>query len=268
MTTTRRPVERNRTALVTGASRGIGYELTKLFASDGYDIVLVAQSEDRLERIGAALEDAYNITATVIAKDLSVSGAAEDLSDAIITEDIHVDTLVNNAGMTTYGRFCETDLKRDQRILQLNLVTATELTKLFARPMRERGDGQILNVSSLAGVYPIPNATVYGATKSYLISFSVALADELAEDGITVTVLCPGTTDTAILEKGGVENSALPEKAHLTAEEVAQSGYNGLQQGKAVVVPGSIKDKLLHHLPRLVPETMAASIARDYWEKG
>lgn len=133
--------------------------------------------------------------------------------------------------------------------------------------MRERGYGQIMNVSSLAGVYPPPKATVYAATKSYLLSFSVALANELAEDGITVTALCPGVTDTAILEKDGVENLALPEKAHLTAEEVAQSGYNGLQQGKAVVIPGDIKDKLLHHLPRVLPETMAASTARDYWEK-
>lgn len=268
MTATRRPVERNRTALVTGASRGIGYELTKLFASDGYDVVLVARSEDRLEQIGAELEDTHDITATVISKDLSVPGAAEDLSDTITTENIHVDTLVNNAGMGTYGHFCETDLGRDQRTLQLNLVTATELTKLFARPMRERGDGQILNVSSLAGVYPTPKATVYAATKSYLLSFSVALANELAEDGITITALCPGVVDTASLEKGGVENSALPEKAHLTAEEVAQSGYNGLQEGETVVVPGDIKDKLLHHLPRILPETAAASTARDYWEKG
>jgi hypothetical protein len=229
--------------------------------------LLVARSQDRLEQIGGELEDAHNITATVISKDLSVPGAAEDLSDTITGGDIHVDALVNNAGMGTYGRFCETDLERDRKTVQLNLATATELTKLFARPMRERGYGQIMNISSLAGVYPIPKATVYAATKSYLLSFSVALANELAEDGITVTALCPGVTDTAILEQEGMENSALPEKAHLTAEEVAQSGYNGLQQGKAVVIPGDIKDKLLHHLPRVLPKTMAASTARDYWEK-
>lgn len=265
MTATQHPVDRNRTALVTGASRGIGYELTKLFAIDGYDVVLVARSQDRLEHIGAELEDAHNVTATVISRDLSVPGAAEDLFDALTRDDIHVDTLVNNAGMSTYGRFCETDLERNQKMITLNLATVTELTQLFARPMCEQGDGQILNVSSLAGVYPIPKATVYAATKSYLLSFSVALANELADDGITVTALCPGVTDTAFLEKNGVENSALPQKAHLTAQEVAQTGYTGLQQGKAVVIPGGIKDKLLHHLPRVLPETVAASIARDYW---
>lgn len=267
MTATEHTTKQNRTALITGASRGIGYELTKLFANDGYDVVLVARSQDRLEQISAELEDGRNVTATVIAKDLSVPEAAEELHETVTAEEIQVDTLVNNAGMGTYGRFCETDLKRDRRIVQLNLTTVTELTKLFARPMCERGDGQILNVSSTAGVYPSPKAAVYAATKSYVLSFSVALANELAEDGITVTVLCPGTTDTASLEKGGVQHSALPEKANLEAEEVAQSGYNGLQQGQTVVVPGGFKDKLLHHLPRVLPETMVASIGRDYWEK-
>lgn len=266
MTTTQRATENNRTALITGASRGIGYELTRLFASDGYDVVLVARSQDHLEQIGTELEDAHGITATVVAKDLAVRGAAEKLFETIDSEDIRVHTLVNNAGTASYGHFCDTGLERDRAMLQLNLVTATELTKLFARRMCERGNGQILNVSSLAGVYPIPKATIYAATKSYLLSFSVALANELAEDGIRVTVLCPGVTDTSILETGGLADSALPEKAHLEADEVARSGYNGLQQGKTVVVPGGLKDKLLHHLPRVLPETMAASTARDYWE--
>lgn len=267
MTETQYTDDNNRTALVTGASRGIGYELTKLFVSDGYDVVLVARSQDRLEQISTELEDAHGITATVIPMDLAVPGAAEDLLETIDTEDVRIHTLVNNAGMATYDYFCETDLERDRAMLQLNLVTATELTKLFARRMCERGNGQILNVSSLAAVYPIPKAAIYGATKSYLLSFSVSLANELAEDGVRVTALCPGVTDTNILETGGLEDSALPEKADLEADEVARSGYKGLQQGKAVVVPGGLKDKLLHHLPRVLPETMAASMARDSWER-
>jgi NADP-dependent 3-hydroxy acid dehydrogenase YdfG len=180
MTTTQRATENNRTALITGASRGIGYELTRLFASDGYDVVLVARSQDRLEQIGTELEDAHGITATVVAKDLAVRGAAEKLFETIDSAGVRVHTLVNNAGTASYGHFCETDPERDRAMLQLNLVTATELTKLFARRMCERGNGQILNVSSLAGVYPIPKATIYAATKSYLLSFSVALANELA----------------------------------------------------------------------------------------
>lgn len=267
MIATQRPTEHNQTALITGASRGIGYKLTKLFASDGYDVVLVARSHDRLERIGAELEDAHNITATVIAKDLSVPGAAEELYDAITGEDIHVDTLVNNTGVGRYGRFCETDVERDRELLQLNLVTVTELTKLFARPMCERGDGQILNVSSLAGAYPIPKAAIYAATKKYVLSFSVALANELAEDGVTVSALCPRETDTAILEKGGVQESALSEKNLLDPAAVAQSGYTGLQKGQTVVVPGGFKEKLLHHLPRVLSKPRAAATAREYWEQ-
>ncbi|WP_137285567.1 SDR family NAD(P)-dependent oxidoreductase [Halorussus salinisoli] len=267
MTATQRTAEHNRTALITGASWGIGHELTKLFTSDGYDVVLVARSQDRLEQICAELEDAHNITATVIAKDLSVPGAAEELYEAVSAEDIHVDTLVNNAGFAIYGRFSETDLERVRELVQLNLVTVTELTRLFVRPMCERGEGQILNVSSLAGMYPIPKAAIYAATKSYVLSFSVALANELAEDGITVSVLCPGETDTSVLKRGGLQHSALPEKDLLDPETVAKTGYNGLQQGQTVVVPGGIKEKLRHHLPRILPKTRVAATAKDYWEK-
>lgn len=255
-----------RTALITGASRGIGYELTNLCASDGYDLVLVARSRDKLERTGAELEDAHNVTATVIAKDLSVPGAAEELHEEVTARDIQVDTLVNNAGIGMYGQFCETGVDRIREILQLNLVTVTELTRLFARSMCERGSGRILNVGSLAGEYPSPKATVYAATKAYVISLSVALANELADDGITVTVLVPAETDTAILDKGGVEDSALPEKNLLSAQEVAQSGYDGLRRGKAIVVPGGVKQKLLFQLPRILPKTTVAATARGYWE--
>lgn len=266
MTATQRTAERNRTALVTGASRGIGYELTKLFARDGYDVVLVARSHERLEQIGAELEESHDITATVISQDLSVPEAAEELYTAMAAEEVRVDTLVNNAGIATYGRFCETNWERYRESLQLSLITVTELTRRFAKPMCERGSGQILNVSSIAGMYPSPKAAVYGAANSYLISFSVALADELADDGITVSVLCPDTTDTTILEKGGLQDSALPEKDLLDPKDVAQSGYDGLQQGDTVVVPGGIKEKLLYHLPRALPKSTAASTARDHWE--
>lgn len=254
------------TALVTGASRGIGYELAKLFAGDGYDVVLVARSEEKLEEVAEELESAHSITATVISKDLSVPGAAEELYDAVTGKDIQVDALVNNAGVAIYGRFCETDFERERELLHLNVTTVTELTKLFARSMCERGAGQILNISSIAGVWPNPKFAVYGATKSYVHSFSVTLTDELADEGITVTLLVPPETDTAILEKGGVENSALPEKDLLDPQEVAQRGYDALQQGETIVVPGGFKQKLLYQLPRILPETTAATIARDYAE--
>jgi len=256
-----------RTALVTGASRGIGYELTRLFASDGYDVVLVARSRERLERVGAELEDAHGVTATVVPQDLSTPGAAAALHETVSEEGIRVDALVNNAAFGTYGRFVETAPERDRELIRLNLLTVTELTKLFAREMVERGEGEVLNVSSLAGVLPVPRAAVYAAVKSYLLSFSVAVADELEADGVTVSVLCPRETDTDILERGGVENSALPEKDLLDPAAVARSGYEGVREGRTVVVPGGLREKLLHRLPGLLPETVAASTARRYFEE-
>lgn len=261
------PAESYPTALITGASGGIGHELTKQFARDGYDVVLVARSQDRLKQIGADLEDRHDITATVISKDLSVPGAAEELYNSVTADGIHVDTLVNNAGFGIFGRFTDTNVDRIRDLIQVNLVTITELSNLFAQPMRKRGDGQILNVSSLSAVYPTPMATVYAATKSYLLSFSVALADEMADDGITVSVLCPGVTDTPGIRKNGLEESGLPEKNLLSPAAVAESGYTGLHQEQTVIVPGGVKDKLLYHLPRVLPKSMVASFGRAYWEK-
>lgn len=266
MTAKQSTANHDRTALVTGASRGIGYELAKLFAADGHDLVLVARGHETLEAVAAELESTYSITATAISMDLSVPGAAEDLYDTVTGKDIQVDALVNNAALAIYGNFCETDVERERELLQLNVTTVTELTKLFARSMCERGAGQILNVGAMAGAQPTPKLAVYAATKRYIHSFSVALANELAHEGITVTVLVPVETDTDMLEEGGVENSALPGNKLLDPQEVAQSGYEGLKQGEAIVIPGGLKAKLQFGLPRILPKTTAAKIARDYVE--
>lgn len=266
MTATQRSVDRDRTALITGASRGIGYELAKLFADDGYDVVLVARSQEKLEEVAKELEDTYSITAAAIPMDLSVPEAADELYDTVTSKNIQVDALVNNAALASYGHFCETDIEREREVLHLNVIALTELTKLFARTMCERGDGRILNVSSLGGALPTPKLTVYSATKAYVYSFSVALANELAEDGITVTVLVPGNTDTGMLERRGVENSAIPESDLNDPQEVAREGYDGLQQGETIVVPGGIKEKLLFELPRILPKTTTATVARKATE--
>lgn len=268
MTATKTTVDHDRTALVTGASRGIGYELAKLFANDGYDVVLVARSQDQLEDVAAELERTNGIKATVISMDLSVPGAAEELYDAVTQKDIQVDALVNNAGISIYGHFCDTDFERERALLHLNVTAVSQLTKLFATSMCDRDGGQILNVSSMAGVWPMPKQAVYGATKSYVHSLSVALANELADDDITVTLLAPRGTDTAILEKGGMENSAFSEKDLLDPQAVAQSGYEGLQQGETIVVPGGIRAKLQYQLPRILPESTAAKMSRDHVEPG
>lgn len=250
-------------ALVTGASSGIGYELTKLFAQDGLDVVLVSRSEEALDALADGLEAEHGIDATVIPTDLSVPGSAEEVYRAV--EDGTVGTLVNNAGFGVYGEFTETDLETELDMIQLNLTTVTHLTKLFARDMAERGRGRILNVSSVAGVFPTPTAAVYSATKHYLLAFSEALAEELDDERITVTALCPGETDTGFMERGDVDQSAVTEADLLDPATVARAGYNGLADGDRIVVPG-LRDKLRFHLRRALPRATATRAARGAWE--
>lgn len=257
---------RNETALITGASSGIGSELTNLFARDGYDVVLVSRSREKLERFGSDLETEHDIMATVIQQDLSEPNAAEDLYNAIVAKELDINVLVNNAGLPVFGHFSETDQTMERDLIQVNLVSLTQLTKLFVQEMVERGSGRILNNASLAGRWPTPSAAVYGATKAYVISFSVAIAEELNDAGITVTVMCPGETETQFMETGGMEESKIAQRNLLHPRDVAEQGYEGLQNGEVVVVPGGVKQQTLFHLPRLLPFPKAAGIARSYWE--
>lgn len=254
-----------RTALVTGASTGIGYELAKLFAADGSDVVLVARTEDTLQAVEAELEDDYGIEATVIAMDLSVPGSAADLYEAVERAGLAVDALVNNAGFAIYGQFVETDLDEELEMIQLNLTTLTHLTKLFAKDMAERGRGWILNVSSMAGIYSCPTGAVYSATKHYVLAFSEAIADELAYKNITVTALCPGPTATPLMQRGNLEASQMVRDPMMDAATVARVGYKGLQQGERVVVAGR-KNKRNAVLKRALPRKMAVKAARAIWE--
>lgn len=254
-----------RVALITGASTGIGYELAKLFAADGSNIVLVARTEETLQAVKAELEDDYGVEATVITMDLSVSGSAADLYEAVDEAGFKVETLVNNAGFAIYGQFIETDLDEELEMIQLNLTTLTHLTKLFAKDMAERGHGRVLNISSMAGIFPCPTGAVYSATKHYVLAFSEAIADELAYKEVTVTALCPGPTATPLMERGNLDASQMVRDPMMDAATVAQAGYKGLQQGKRVVIAGR-KNKRNAVLKRILPRTMAVKAARAIWE--
>ncbi|HYC53740.1 MAG TPA: SDR family NAD(P)-dependent oxidoreductase [Candidatus Binatia bacterium] len=192
--------EKPGTALITGASAGIGTELARAFAERGHDLVLVARSGDRLEALAAELEAGFGIDASFIVSDLTEPGAPDDVFAEVCGAGIQVDVLVNNAGAGSFARFAEVDLDRHLRILQLNVVALTALTRLFVEPMVRRGSGRVLNVSSVAGFQPMPMLAVYGATKAFIISLSEALAVELQGTGVTITVLCPGFTGTGLIE--------------------------------------------------------------------
>jgi hypothetical protein len=258
------PTAATETALVTGASSGIGNELAHLFAGDGCDVVLVARREERLREIAEAFEKAYDVAATPISADLAVEGAAEDLYETVSARNEDVDYLVNNAGFAVYGAFAETDGEEEAAMRRLNVETPTRLAKLYAPELRAR-EGGILNVASLAGVYPTPGAAVYGATKAYLLSLSEALAEELAPE-VQVTALCPGETDTEFVERGGVEESGLADADLLDPEAVAEAGYRGFRRGDRVVVPGT-RDKVRALLKRVLPRDTATRAARRLWER-
>jgi uncharacterized protein len=245
-------------ALITGATAGIGYELAKLFAADNYNLVLVARDEARLKNVAAELQNAHKIEAIVLAKDLSNDSARREIFETL--RDAPVSVLVNNAGFGSQGAFVEEDIDLSLKMMGVNMDALVELTRLFLPPMLSRGQGRILNVGSTAGFQPGPFTNIYYATKAFVFSFSVALAEELAGTGITVTTLCPGFTKTEFHQRAGMERSSrwLPM---MSAQEVARIGYRGLMTGKRIVIPGW-RNKLTGAVSRRLPATFTAGIVR------
>lgn len=251
----------SQTALVTGASRGIGYELARKFAEDEYDLVLVARSEDRLEEIADEFENDHGVSATVLPKDLSVPGAPDELYDEVAAEGIEIDVLVNNAGIGTYGRFHENDLDGELDLLNINVVAPTHLTRLFLDDMVGNGEGgKILNVASTAAFQPGPLMATYYASKAYLLWFSEGIKEELKDSNVTVTALCPGPVDTGFQERAEMEESKIAKGSLDDPATVAEAGYKGLMKGKTMVIPG-MRYKLLPLLVRLTPRSITRKMA-------
>lgn len=250
-----------RTALVTGASGGIGRELATLLARDGHDLVVVARSEEDLVDLGTQLQADHDVTVTVVVKDLADPDSPAEIQSALADRGIEVDVLVNNAGFGTYGRFLDTDLDTERDELQVNVVAVTELTKRFLPGMVERGEGRVLNVASVAAFQPGPLMAVYYASKAYVLSFSEALASELNGTGVTVTALCPGPTDTGFQSRAEMRASKLVQGNLQDPTEVARAGIRGMQAGEAVVVPG-LQNKLLTVAVRLLPRRVVRSMVK------
>lgn len=255
-----------RTALITGASGGIGLELARLFAGDGFDCILVARSEDKLRELAAQLEGTNHITPMVIAKDLSKPSAVDEVYEEVTAAGRPVDALVNNAGFPVFGLFTGTDLETELEMLQVNVVALTALTKLFLKGMVERHHGWILNLASTAAFEPGPLMAVYYASKAYVLSFSEALANELEKTGVTVTALCPGPTRTGFQKRGAMEDSRLVQGDIADAGSVALAGYRGLMTGKTIVIPG-LSNKLVPLVVRLSPRKMVTRVVRRMQER-
>jgi short-subunit dehydrogenase len=254
--------EQRRTALITGASGGIGYELAKLFANDRHDLVLVARSSGKLEQFADELQRQFGVSAKGLALDLATSRAPQALFDQLQREGIAVDILVNNAGYGKLGEFAEIPVEENLGQIQLNVTALTHLTRLFLGPMLERRSGRILNVASTAGFQPGPLMAVYYATKAYVISLSEALANELAGKGVTVTCLCPGATETGFASRAGNDRSRLFEQfGPMDAKTVALKGYHALMAGKTLVIPG-LKNWLLMESLRVSPRKLVTAVSR------
>ena len=247
-------------ALITGASGGIGLELARVFAREGYSLVLVARSRDRLDQIAAELKPT---PVQVIAKDLTLAGAAEE----ILREVPQVDVLVNNAGFGVYGPFARMPLEEDLGMLQLNMTVLVELTKLYLPGMLAAKSGKILNVASTAAFQPGPLMALYYATKAFVLSFSEAIANELEGTGVTVTALCPGPTATGFQARTKLEKSRLFKRMKvMDARPVAEMGYRALMSGKALAIPGMM-NKVLVQSVRFSPRSMVTKIARMMQEE-
>jgi uncharacterized protein len=250
-------------ALVTGASRGIGFELARLLAADGHDLVLVSRSPGELEKAGATLVEQYDVAVRSIPVDLSGPGEVLNMWRGLERGGIAIDVLVNNAGSGLYGPLAEQDQDALSAMLELNVVALTMLTRLALPGMLGRRRGRILNVGSVTGYQPGgPRMAAYYASKSYVLSFSKGVSRAVAGTGVTVTALCPPTTRTAFEERSGAKRSVLYSRLPVaSAESVARAGYRGMKRGARIVLPG-LSTKILAFAGELPPRRIALEVNR------
>lgn len=247
--------------LITGGSSGIGLELAKIFAANNYSLVLVARDGARLQKVADELS-ANGATIKTLAKDLSDKNVPAEIFSELQRENIFISVLINNAGFGRQQPFVKTSLPEQLNMIDVNVTSLVHLTHLFMKPMIERAEGKILNVASTAAFQPGPGMSIYYASKSFVLSFSYALADELEGTGVTVTTLCPGPTQTAFHKRAGRSHS---KKVlgfwMMSAQEVAETGFHGLMNGKRVVIPGFL-NKLGYLFTKLLPIKIPTKAAR------
>jgi uncharacterized protein len=255
------------TAVVTGASSGIGREFARLAAKDGRDVVLVARRVERLEELARELTQRFGVAARAIAADLADPASPPRIFGEITEQHREVDLLINAAGLGVLGFFADTSLEKELETIRVNVLASTELTKLFLPAMLKRRRGVIVNLASTAAFQPGPLMAVYYASKAYVLSFTEALAEELHGTGVTATALCPGPTITEFQKRAGMEDTLLFSGLLVSdAAFVARKGYEGAMKGKRVVVPG-FANRVLSYGARLGPRRLATRIARKLQEK-
>jgi short-subunit dehydrogenase len=253
------------TALITGASSGIGFHLAHQFAHQGHPLVIVAPQSSELEVIAHKLKGNYGVEVTTVAADLKTSDGAQLVFDKIESSGKQIEILVNNAGHGKKGKFVSIPIEDDLSMIRLNVEAVVRLTKLFLPKMTHQGHGRILNVASIAGFEPGPLLAIYHATKAFVLSFSEALAVELEKTGVSITALCPGATDTDFFPKAGMLGTRAFQKSKVMApQEVAKLGYEALMRGDPVYVTGTMNKVLVTSRRLLSPRAQAHKNKKFY----
>ncbi|NBD33517.1 MAG: SDR family NAD(P)-dependent oxidoreductase [Cyanobacteria bacterium] len=259
-----------KTALVTGASSGIGAAFAEALARRGYNLVLVARSQAKLEQLAQQLQTDHQITTEIIPQDLAVTNAAQTLFNIITAKEINIDLLINNAGFGDYGLFAESSLDKQLEMIQLNITALAALTHLFLSPMRQQGSGGIINIASIAGFQPLPYMSIYAATKAFVLNFSEALWAENRDAGVTVTCVCPGPTETEFFKVANFPSSATEsvQQNYASPEAVVKVALAGFDQQQANVVTGGLPNQVIVNIPRFLPrEALVSAVAQQFRPK-
>jgi short-subunit dehydrogenase len=255
----------SKTALITGSSNGIGLELARIHAEKGDNLIIVARSKNKLDELKKELEEKHKVQVYVIGKDLSFQNSAREVYDELKQHNISVDYLINNAGFGDFGFYSESDWNKQEKMINLNITALAHFTRLFLPDMIERGSGRIMNVASLASFTSGPTMSVYFATKAFVLSFSEAVNNEVKDKGITVTALCPGSTESGF--HAALTEDKLPKERNLvSARVVAEYGYKAMMKGKTVAIPG-FKNTIMATSVRLLPRALAVKAVRKIQEK-
>lgn len=252
-----------KTVLITGASSGIGKEMAYIYAENNYNLILVARRKENLEAIKNDIEQKHQNAVEIFDIDLSKTDSAEKLYKKVSEKELKVDVLINNAGFGIHGQFKKTDMEWEESMLILNMVTLTKLTKLFVKDMLKAGSGNIINIASTASFQAVPNFSTYAASKAYVLHFSEAIAHELKDDNIKVTVICPGTTKSEFADVANVDQKYFSKAP--TSKELAEFTFKAMKKGKVTTIHG-LKNNLLVFSARTAPRKMVTAVAAKVME--
>lgn len=245
--------------LITGATTGIGYELAKIYADDGYNLILVARNIERLEQVKNELNLIYNVNIHILSVDLSMDNSCEEILSYINKKNLTVDVLINNAGVGSFGYFKDLDINKEINQININVKSLTELTRLFLPIMINNEMGSILNVASTAAFCAGPKMATYYASKAFVLNFTEAIYEEIKGSNVRISCLCPGTVKTGFLDKAGIKKKEIAKNNMMTAKEVAKIAYRDFNRGKLIIIPG-FKNKLIVAINKIIPRSLSRKI--------